>query len=132
MLLPKNMSKEKTLESHIIYLFPRECLHFSGERLLTEEKQVVYFFFLNWTIVDVRSSLVAQMVKCLPEMWETRVWSLGWADPLEKEMATTSVLPGKFHGWRNLVDYCPWDHKELDTTERLYFTVDVQYYMLQV
>ena len=38
MLLPKNMSKEKTLESHIIYLFPRECLHFSGERLLTEEK----------------------------------------------------------------------------------------------
>ena len=31
---------------------------------------------------------VAQMVKHLPAMWETRVRSLGWDDPLEKEMAT--------------------------------------------
>ena len=31
MLFPKNVSKENTLESHIIHLFPRECLHFSGE-----------------------------------------------------------------------------------------------------
>ena len=30
------------------------------------------------------------MVKCLPAMWETRVRSLGWEDPLEKEMATHS------------------------------------------
>ena len=35
-------------------------------------------------------SLVAQMVKCLPEMWETQIQSLGWEDPLEKEMATHS------------------------------------------
>ena len=35
-----------------------------------------------------RASLVAQMVKCLPAMPETRVRSLGWEDPLEKEMAT--------------------------------------------
>ena len=35
-------------------------------------------------------SLVAQMVKCLPTMWETWVQSLGWEDPLEKEMATHS------------------------------------------
>ena len=34
--------------------------------------------------------LVAQMVKCLPTMRETRVRSLGWEDPLEKEMATHS------------------------------------------
>ena len=31
------------------------------------------------------SSLVAQMVKNLPAMQETRVQSLGWEDPLEKE-----------------------------------------------
>ena len=31
-----------------------------------------------------------QMVKRLPTMWETRVRSLGWEDPLEKEMATHS------------------------------------------
>ena len=35
-------------------------------------------------------SLVAQMVKCLPTMWETWVQSLGWEDPLEKAMATHS------------------------------------------
>ena len=30
------------------------------------------------------------MVKCLPAMWEARVLSLGWEDPLEKEMAAHS------------------------------------------
>ena len=32
------------------------------------------------------------MVKCLPATWETRVRSLGWEDPLEKEMATHSSI----------------------------------------
>ena len=36
------------------------------------------------------SSLVAQMVKRLPKMWETWVRSLGGEDPLEKEMANHS------------------------------------------
>ena len=36
------------------------------------------------------ASPVAQMVKRLPAMQETRVRSLGWEDPLEKEMATHS------------------------------------------
>ena len=36
------------------------------------------------------ASLVAQMVKRLPAMQETRVQFLGWEDPLEKEMATHS------------------------------------------
>ena len=35
-------------------------------------------------------TLVAQMVKCLPAMRETRVQFLGWEDPLEKEMAIHS------------------------------------------
>ena len=30
------------------------------------------------------------MVKHLPAVWETQVRSLGWEDPLEKEMATHS------------------------------------------
>ena len=34
--------------------------------------------------------LVAQSLKRLPAIRETRVWSLGWEDPLEKEMATRS------------------------------------------
>ena len=36
------------------------------------------------------TSLVAQMVKHLPTMWETLVQSLGLEDPLEKEMTTLS------------------------------------------
>ena len=36
------------------------------------------------------TSLVAQTVKRLSTMWETRVRSLGQEDPLEKEMATYS------------------------------------------
>ena len=37
-------------------------------------------------------SLVAQLVKNLPAVQETRVQSLGWEDPLEKEMATHSSI----------------------------------------
>ena len=39
-------------------------------------------------MVSLWASLVAQRLKHLPEMWETRVRSPGWEDPLEKEMAT--------------------------------------------
>ena len=41
---------------------------------------------------DKRASLVTQKVKRLPAMWETWVPSLGWEDPLEKEMATHSSI----------------------------------------
>ena len=58
------------------------------------------------------ASLVAQLVKSLPEMRETWVRSLGWEDPLEKEMATHSsgFLPGEFHGQKSLAGYNPWGH----------------------
>ena len=38
----------------------------------------------------MRTSLLAQTVKRLPTMRETQVQSLGWEDPLGKEMATHS------------------------------------------
>ena len=38
------------------------------------------------------ASLVAQRLKLLPPMWETQVRSLGWEDPLEKEMVTHSSI----------------------------------------
>ena len=38
------------------------------------------------------ASLIAQLVKNLPIVQETWVWSLGWDDPLEKEMATHSSI----------------------------------------
>ena len=50
----------------------------------------------------IKFSLVAQTVKNLPEMQETRVRSLGWEDPLEKKMEThPSIL-----AWR-----IPWTEK---------------------
>ena len=35
---------------------------------------------------------MAQIVKHLPAMWETSIQSLGWEDPLEKELATHSSI----------------------------------------
>ena len=42
--------------------------------------------------VYIWASLVAQSVKNLPAVQETRVRSQGWEDPLEKEMATHSSI----------------------------------------
>ena len=48
-------------------------------------------------------------------MQETEVQSLGWDDPLEKEMATHSgILAWESHGQRSLAGYSPWGCKESD------------------
>ena len=39
-----------------------------------------------------------------------------------KWQPTPVFLPGKSHGWWNLVGYSPWGCKEPDTTEQLHFT----------
>ena len=66
------------------------------------------------------TSLVAQMIKHLSTMPETRVQSLGREDPLEKEIAAhSSTIAWKSHGQRSLVGYSPWSHKESDTTEHV-------------
>ena len=51
--------------------------------LLKKKKECIPFWCI-W------ASLVAQMVKYLPAMWETRIRFLGREDPLEKEMAIHS------------------------------------------
>ena len=43
--------------------------------------------FIELLIENVRASLIAQLEKNLPAMWETWVRSLGWEDPLEKGTA---------------------------------------------
>ena len=69
-------------------------------------------------MVNAMASLVAQMVKNLPAMWETQIRSLVQEGPLEKERAThTSTLAWRIHGQRNLVGYSPWGYKESDMTE---------------
>ena len=61
------------------------------------------------------ASLVAQLVKNLPAMWETWVRPLGWEDPLEKGRA----YPLQYSTLENSMDYSLWGRKELDMTERL-------------
>ena len=64
---------------------------------------------------------MAQMIKHLPGMRETQVPSLGWEDPLEKEMAThSSTLTWKIP-WTEESGRLQWGRKESDTTERLHF-----------
>ena len=55
-------------------------------------------YLLSW------ASLVAQMVKNLPAMWETWVQSLGWEDSLEEGMATHS----RILTWRIPMDRGVW------------------------
>ena len=51
-------------------------------------------------------------------MRETRVWSLGWEDYLEKEWLPIPVfLPGEFYRQRSLAGYSLCGHKESDMTE---------------
>ena len=53
----------------------------------------IFFLFFFFESCYVKFFLVAQTVKRLPTMRETRVQSLGWEDPLEKEMAIHSSTP---------------------------------------
>ena len=47
--------------------------------------------------------------------WVRKIpWRMKW-------QPTPVLLPGKSHGWRSLVGYSSWGHKELDTTELLHF-----------
>ena len=66
---------------------------------------LVYLLQYSW------ASLVAQLVKNPPAMWETWVQSLGWEDLLEKGKATHSSIlawriPWTFaKSWRRLSDF---------------------------
>ena len=63
---------------------PLHCLH--------PGVSAQHFFLGYWSGLLTWTSLVAQMVKCLPTVWETWVQSLGGEDLLEKEMATHSSI----------------------------------------
>ena len=73
-------------------------MYFQSSSLLYDLKHMfilvcsIYYFRLPW----------AQFVKNLPAMQETQVQSLGWEDPMEKEMVTLSSILA----WR-----IPWTEK---------------------
>ena len=69
--------------SKVVIPFVKQVLS-QTSRVIHSLNYYYYLLLLSW------ASLVAQMVKYLPTMRETWVQSLGWEDPLEKEMATYS------------------------------------------
>ena len=72
---------------------------------------------------------MAQMVKHLPTMWETQVWSLGWEDTLEKEMAThSSNLAWKIPRMEEYCRLTSMGSQRVGHTERLHFPLYALYY----
>ena len=66
---------------------------------LPTQTLISWLFGHNYRTGTVGPSLVAQLVKYLPAMWEVWVWSLGWDTALEKGKAAHS----SFLAWR-----IPW------------------------
>ena len=87
----------------------KRCVHTQAS------PEINHMWMQNW------ASLVAQIVKNPPAMWETWIRSLGWEDALEEGMATQSSILV----WRIPMDRgALWvtthrGHKDSDTTERL-------------
>ena len=78
--------------------------------------------YLPWFSQYFLAFLVAQMVKHLPTMGETQVRSLGWKDPLEKEMATySSILAWKIPWTEELGRLQSMGPQRIRHTERLHF-----------
>ena len=89
------------LRLSLIFLLPP----FFSPNLFSSSLFFFFKFVCNKKILIYRhyhyfgASLVAQMVKNLPAMWETQVWSLDWEDPQEKGM----VIHSSILAWR-----IPW------------------------
>ena len=67
---------------------------------------------MTYKIVKERMDFFSILIDNSKEIMET--WRRKW-------QPTPVFLPGKSHGWRSLVGYSPWGHKELDMTEQLHF-----------
>ena len=73
-------------------------------------------FHFHWdSLVQIVKSLQCGRPGFNP--WVGKIpWRRNW-------QPTPVLLPRKFQGWRSLVGYSPWGHKELDTTEQLHFSL---------
>ena len=82
----------------------------------TAARQASLYVTNSWNLLKLMS-IVDQLVKNLPAMWDIWIQSLGWEDPLEKGKAThSSIWPGESHGQSNLADCSPGGCKESDAT----------------
>ena len=90
-----------------LFGFSHQTSYYINVSLFTDNRSIrnmflkvwnINSFVFNWSIIDL-GFLVAQMVKNLPAMQETLIWSMGWEDPLEKGMASHSSTPAWTIPW---------------------------------
>ena len=77
-------------------------------------------------VTDKGASLVAQVGKNPPAMWETHVPSLGWEDPLEKGMAAHSHILAWRIPQRSLAGYSPLGQKRVRQDSQLTLSPSLQ------
>ena len=111
-------------------------LHTLGIDVYSLELILPYLFLCPYNYyrcVYYYGGVLAQTVKHLPTIQETRVQSLGCEDPLKTEMAThSSTLAWKIPWTEERGGLSPQGCKELDTTERLHLCVKLLYVVLKL
>ena len=97
---PSTLTSDNYWYFHCPHSFVFSSISYSWNHTRDSLFRLVYF---HW------ASLVAQRLKRLPLIRETWVRSLGWEDPLEKEMAThSSILAWRIPWTENLMDGEAW------------------------
>ena len=82
----------------------------SGGVVKRNGHKVAGFLHSPLGLLEHQASLVAQLVKNPPAMWDTWVRSLGWEDPLEKGNATMLPTPVFWPG--EFLELCsPWSRR---------------------
>ena len=87
-------------EAQTMYVFMYVCIYFWWSNKISHLLKNLFLYivlsicssYIVSSHSSYRVSLVAQLVKNTPAMWETWVRSLGWEDPLEKGTATHSRI----------------------------------------
>ena len=101
---------------------PQQSTHNTASFPLRDTRPVCTRMEIAWlSALPYHPAVVVQMVKNLPAIWETWVWSLGWEDSpggRHGNLLQYSCLENP-HAQRSLVGYNPWGQKESDMTERL-------------
>ena len=106
---------------------------------------------LNYGVSVIQSWKIYMMTKCstLGDKWKCHdIWNSGethgiskWSGfdlwvgkiPWKREELPTPVFrPGEFHTQRSLEGYCPWDHKESDTTKPLTLSLSRHQLLTQI
>ena len=84
---------------------------------------ILFYLFFNWRIITLHNFVVFCQISTRISHKYTYVPSLLYLLPhttplgyYRAPVCHSSILPGKFHGHRSLVDSSPWGHKESDRT----------------